>query len=88
MTLPEPERHSDTQRNLILNNASTKLEEVIWGHDPEIDTSINNGVWSVLDEMALAIEERHAAQRIADAKRIAELEADVARLIDGISAIR
>ncbi len=75
MTHPDEEqhvqhRHQDTARNLILNRTSSDLEDIIWGHDPEVDTSINNGVWDRLDKMALEIEEGQAA-------RIAELEAQV-----------
>lgn len=84
-----PLRHQDTERNLILNRTSSDLESIIWGHDPEIDTSINNGVWDRLDKMAMEIEERQAAeiakrdQKLMEfvdlidqqAARIAELEA-------------
>ena len=54
-------RHKDTARNAILNRALMDLDDIINGHDPEIDTSINNGVWDRLDKMALEIEE-HAAR--------------------------
>ena len=49
-------RHEDTKRNLILNRALSDLDRIINGHDPEVDTSINNGVWDRLDRMALEIE--------------------------------
>ena len=54
------ERHKDTERNLILNRTLSDLDDIINGHDPEIDTSINNGVWDRLDKMALEIEARAA----------------------------
>ena len=54
----KPKRHSDTARNLILNRALSDLGEIIYGHDPEINTSISNGVWDRLDKMALEIETR------------------------------
>lgn len=52
-----PERHANKSRNLILNKTLTDLDDIINGHDPEIDTSINNGVWDRLDKMAIEIEE-------------------------------
>lgn len=55
------ERHKDTERNLILNRTLSDLDDIINGHDPEIDTSINNGVWDRLDKMALEIEARAIA---------------------------
>lgn len=54
------ERHKDAERNLILNRTLSDLDDIINGHDPEIDTSINNGVWDRLDKMALEIEARAA----------------------------
>lgn len=56
------DRHKDTDRNLILNRTLKDLDEIINGHDPEVDTSINNLVWDRLDEMAVEIE-RHVKQK-------------------------
>lgn len=50
------ERHANTARNLILNKTLTDLDRIINDHDPEVDTSINNGVWDRLDKMAVDIE--------------------------------
>lgn len=63
--MKEPERHSDPKRNSILNRALTDLDRIINEHDPEVDTSINNGVWDRLDKMALEIEAHAAAKRTA-----------------------
>lgn len=52
----EQERHKNTRRNLILNQTLTDLETIINAHDPEVDTSISNGVWDRLDKMAVEIE--------------------------------
>jgi hypothetical protein len=41
---------------LILNKTLKDLDVVINDHDPEIDTSINNGVWDRLDKMAMEVE--------------------------------
>ena len=49
------ERHSNKQRNLIINRCSTDLETIINGHDPEIG-NLNNDVWDRLDKMAVEIE--------------------------------
>lgn len=50
------DRHNDTKRNAILNRALYDLDRIINDHDPEIHTSIKNGVWDRLDKMALEIE--------------------------------
>lgn len=52
-----PERHTDTERNKIINRASSDLEQIINGHDPEIH-HLGNRVWDRLDKMALEIENR------------------------------
>jgi hypothetical protein len=56
-----PERHTDTARNKILNSALSDLDQIINGHDPETDTSINNIVWDRLDKLALEIEAKARA---------------------------
>lgn len=68
MTNDAPARHSDTDRNVILNRALMDLDRIINGHDPENDTSLNNLVWDRLDQMAVEIEARLRAEaaRIAD----------------------
>ena len=50
-----PERHADTERNKIINRASSDLEQIINGHDPEIH-HLGNRVWDRLDKMAVDIE--------------------------------
>lgn len=50
-----PERHADTERNMIINRASYDLEQIINGHDPEIH-HLGNRVWDRLDKMAVDIE--------------------------------
>lgn len=64
------ERHANTARNLIINQTSTDLEDIINGHDPE-QSILNNDVWDRLDKMACEIEALAkpvdvAAVRIAD----------------------
>lgn len=54
-------RHTDKQRNLIINRCSTDLEKIINGHNPETG-NLNNDVWDRLDKMALEIE-AHLASR-------------------------
>lgn len=49
------ERHANTVRNLIINQTSTDLEQIIYGHDPE-QSILNNDVWDRLDKMACEIE--------------------------------
>ncbi|MDM8346232.1 hypothetical protein P8H26_12610 [Pseudochrobactrum sp. sp1633] len=49
------ERHANTSRNLIINQTSTDLEQIINGHDPE-QSILNNDVWDRLDKMACEIE--------------------------------
>lgn len=49
------ERHANTARNLIINQTSTDLEQIINGHDPE-QSILNNDVWDRLDKMACEIE--------------------------------
>ena len=75
------ERHSNKQRNLIINRCSTDLETIINGHDPEIG-NLNNDVWDRLDKMAVEIEaaiasreappacQQEAVTEIAEAKEI------------------
>jgi hypothetical protein len=58
------ERHADKERNVLLNTALSDLDKIINGHNPEVDTSINNLVWDRLDKLAVAIEAK-AADRIA-----------------------
>ena len=73
MTTPDEqmvERHTDTGRNKILNRAMTDLDNIINGHDPEIDTSINNSVWDRLDKMAMEIEARAAIAAMPDTKTL------------------
>lgn len=69
-------RQSDTSRNLILNQTLTDLEDIINGHDPEVDSSINNGIWDRLDKMAVAVEQAAYKQgrisALTDAAMIAE----------------
>ena len=50
------ERHADTERNRILNIALTDLNAIINGHNPDVDTSINNMVWDRLDKLACDVE--------------------------------
>ena len=52
------ERHADTERNRILNIALTDLNAIINGHNPDVDTSINNMVWDRLDKLACDVELR------------------------------
>jgi cell division FtsZ-interacting protein ZapD len=52
-----PDRHSDTERNKIINRVSGDLENIINGHDPEIH-NLNHRVWDRLDAMAVEIERR------------------------------
>lgn len=54
------ERHQDKHRNLIINHASSDLERIINGHDPEED-HLGNRVWDRLDKMACEIEAHHAS---------------------------
>lgn len=54
--LTDEARHADTERNRVLNTALTDLDSIINGHDPEVDTSINNMVWDRLEKMAVEIE--------------------------------
>ncbi|WP_376711093.1 DUF551 domain-containing protein [Pseudochrobactrum lubricantis] len=49
------ERHANTARNLIINQTSTDLEQIIYGHDPE-QSILDNDVWDRLDKMACEIE--------------------------------
>jgi hypothetical protein len=53
-----PERYKDTARNLALNKAVARLDEVINQHDPEMDLPITHGVWNVLDLLLLEMENR------------------------------
>lgn len=53
------ERHQDEMRNIIINRTSSDLEQIINGHDPDID-NLGNRVWDRLDMMACEIEARHA----------------------------
>ena len=55
-----PATYEDTTRNGILNRTLSDLDRIINDHDPEVHTSIKNGVWDRLDKMALEIE-AHAA---------------------------
>lgn len=48
------DRHTP-DRCLIINKASTDLENIVNGHDPEIH-HLGNRVWDRLDKMALDIE--------------------------------
>lgn len=57
----EAKRHADLDRNLILNRASTDLENIINGHDPEIH-NLGNRVWDRLDDLAVSIEARSDAR--------------------------
>lgn len=59
---PQDERFTDNDRNLILNRTLTDLDRIINDHDPEVDTSLNNGIWDRLDKMACEIEARAAMQ--------------------------
>lgn len=54
-------RHTDLDRNLILNRASTDLENIINGHDPEIH-NLGSRVWDRLDDLAVSIEVRSDAR--------------------------
>ena len=56
MVHKEPDRYKNKARNVILNHALKDLDDIINGHDPEVDTSINNGVWDRLEKMAMEIE--------------------------------
>ena len=67
-----PERHTDTARNKILNSALSDLDQIINGHDPETDTSINNIVWDRLDKLALEIEAKARAEGRREGLREAE----------------
>ena len=46
-----PERHKDKDRNRIINQTVTDLDNIINRHDPEVDNPIKDGVWNRLDKM-------------------------------------
>lgn len=58
--MSDPERFSDTSRNLIINQAMSDLNGIIANHDPDIH-HLENRIWDRLDAMALEIE-AHAAK--------------------------
>lgn len=66
-------RFENTARNLIINQTSTDLENIINGHDPEVG-NLNNDVWDRLDKMALAIEARILSALQPSAERAQALE--------------
>lgn len=67
-----PERHADTERNKIINRASSDLEQIINGHDPEIH-HLGNRVWDRLDKMAVDIE-NHRSDLCASGQQVRALE--------------
>lgn len=67
-----PNRHTDTGRNKILIGAVRKLDEIINRHDPEIDVTVNAGVWNALDQLCHSLET--AAERRGYARGIREAE--------------
>ena len=71
------ERHADKERNVLLNTALSDLDKIINGHNPEVDTSINNLVWDRLDKLAVAIEAKAAAHIAALTAQNRELALDV-----------
>ena len=77
-----PNRHTDTGRNKILIGAVRKLDEIINRHDPEIDVTVNAGVWNALDQLCHSLET--AAERRGYARGIDDC---VARLSDRVSGI-
>ncbi|MBX8824719.1 DUF551 domain-containing protein [Ochrobactrum sp. SFR4] len=73
------ERHANTSRNLIINQTSTDLEQIINGHDPE-QSILNNDVWDRLDKMACEIEALTKPVDVAAVRRQAFEE--IIRIID------
>jgi hypothetical protein len=53
---PVSVRHENGERNKIINRASTDLESIINGHDPDVSI-LGNDVWGRLDRMAVEIEQ-------------------------------
>lgn len=66
----KPMRHTDTERNKIINRTSTDLGNIINGHDPDVD-NLGIRVWDRLDQMAVEIEARTTPANVTDT---AELE--------------
>lgn len=77
------ERHADLERNRLINTAVTDLDRIINQHNPDVDTSINNGVWDCLDRLCAQLESRAMADDAAIAdkhrSRVAGHHPDVER---------
>lgn len=71
------ERHANTARNLIINQTSTDLDNIINGHDPE-RSILNNDVWDRLDKMACEIE---ALSKTVDVAAVREVPVSIDKLI-------
>lgn len=64
-------RHNDLERNQIINQACTDLEDIINGHDPEIH-NLGHRVWDRLDKLAMSVESRITSALLLEAGKALE----------------
>ena len=87
MTSEAPERHKDTTRNKLLNQCLTDLDKIVNQHDPETDTSINNGVWGRLDKLSCDLE-KHFTDHALAAREAREKQVREEALREGYQTLR